>query len=119
MRIGLAVERLCARLRSRVLSSKLERMAGDLGPVSFRTPEFLNAELKLAVALAGLAEIEYEIGEAEAAERCYDRAEQIFTALRRFLPHADLDPVDREILERRMERLREAMARLSGLAMAA
>jgi hypothetical protein len=94
-------------------------MAAELGPASYRTPEFLNAEMKVALALAALAEIEYEIGETAAAERAYGRADQIYTALRRFLPHADLDAIDRRTLDRRMERLRSAMVKVSCWAMAA
>jgi hypothetical protein len=119
MKIRLAVERTCRRIRARLLTSRLERMAGELGPVSFRTPEFLDAEMRLGLALARLAEVEFGTGETEEAGRAFDRAEQIYTALRRFLPHAELEEADREAMERGMERLRAAVSRLTGLGTAA
>ena len=119
MRIRLTVEKLCRQIRSRLLTSKLERMAGEMGPGSFRTPEFLDAEMRLGLALAGLAAVEFESGGREAGQRVFDRAEQIYTALRRCLPGADLDAADRGALERRMARLETAMARVTGMATAA
>src|SRR5579883_1789987 len=103
MRIGLAVERVWSRMRAGLMSSRLERLAAELGPVAFRTPEFLHAEMRLALAQARLAEAEYQLGELEAAERSFDRADQIYIALRRFLPHAELDQADRAAMESGME----------------
>jgi hypothetical protein len=118
MRIRLVVESVRARVQSRLLASKLDRLSEELGSVAFRTPVFLATEMKLALALGRLAEVEYETGEAE-AERAFDRTEQIYTALRRFLPHAELDEVQRCEMEAGMERLRLVVARLAGRATAA
>jgi hypothetical protein len=119
MRIRLTVEKVCGRVKSRLLASRLERLAEELGPGSFRTPEFLDTEMKLALALGRLAEVGYETGDVHAAERAFERAEQIYTALRRFLPHAELHPNERRALELGMERLGVAMERLAGRATAA
>ena len=119
MRMRLTVERLWGRVRARLLASKLDRLAEELGPVSFRTPDFLDAEMRLALALGRLAEVEYESGEAGAAARAFDRAEQIYIALRRFLPHAELDDVVRRDMELGMEQLRIAVEGLAGRATAA
>lgn len=112
MRIRLVVAEFRRRMECRVLSSRLDRMAGDCGPDSFRAPEFLAAEIELGIALARLAEVEYEIGDGEAAERCHSRAEQIYTALFRFLPKAQLDGRERTVIEKRFDRLRRALASL-------
>jgi hypothetical protein len=119
MRIRLTVEKVCGLIRSRLLESRLERLAEELGPESFRTPEFLGTEVKLGLALGRLAEVEYETGDERAAERAFDRAEQIHTALRRFLPHAELDEDERLTMEQGMERLGIALERLAGRATAA
>jgi hypothetical protein len=119
MRVRLTVERVCCRLQSRVLASRLEQLAQELGPVSFRTPDFLATEMRLALALGRLAEVEYESGDAESAGRAFDRVEHIYTALRRFLPHAELGEAERMGLNSGMERLRIAVERLAGRATAA
>jgi hypothetical protein len=115
----LAVARICGRVQVRLLASKLEQLAGELGPGSFRTPEFLDTEMRLALSLGRLAEVEYETGAPEPAERAFDRAEQIYTALRRFLPRAELNEADRRAMELGMERLKAAVERLAGRAIAA
>jgi hypothetical protein len=114
-----AVARICRRVQARLLASKLEQMAGELGPGSFRAPEFLDTEMRLALALGRLAEVEFETGASKAAERAFDRAEQIYTALRRFLPRAELNETDRRTMELGMERLKLAVERLAGRATAA
>jgi hypothetical protein len=119
MRIRLMVERAFVQFQAGLLESKLGRLADELGPGSFRAPEFLDTEMRLALALGRLAEVEYETGAAEAAERAFDRTEQIYTALRRFLPHAELHAGERETMEAGMERLRVAVERLAGRATAA
>jgi hypothetical protein len=119
MRIRLTVESVCVQVQSRLLASKLDRLAEEFGPVAFRAPEFLDTEMRLAVTLGRLAEVEYETGDAESAERAFDRAEQIYTALRRFLPHAELDDAERREMESGMERLKLVVERLAGRATAA
>jgi hypothetical protein len=119
MRIRLTVERVCGRVKGQLLASRLERLAAELGPVSFGTPEFLDTEMRLALVLGRLSEVEYETGENQAAERAFDRAEQIYTALRRFLPHAALEDSERRALEQGMEQLRLTVERLAGRATAA
>jgi hypothetical protein len=107
------------RLQAQLFASKLERLAAELGPVSFRTSEFLEAEMRLALALGRVAEVEYETGASDAAGRAFDRAEQIYTALRRFLPRVELNQTDRRAMDLGMERLRIAVERLAGRATAA
>ena len=119
MRIRLTVERVCGRVKARLLASRLEQLAAELGPGSFGTPEFLDTEMRLALALGRLAEVEYETGAPEPAERAFDRAEKIYTALRRFLPRAELNEADRRAMELGMERLKAAVERLAGRAIAA
>lgn len=119
MRIRLTVESVCVRVQSRLLASKLDRLAEEFGPVAFRAPEFLATEMRLAVTLGRLAEVEYETGEAKSAERAFDRAEQIYTALRRFLPHAELDDAERQEMESGMVRLKLVVETLAGRATAA
>lgn len=112
MRIRLVIAEFRRRMECRMLSSRLDRMAGDCGPESFRSPEFLAAEIELGIALAKLAEVEYEIGRGEPAGRCHSRAEQIYTALFRFLPNAQLAGEERMVIEKRFDRLRRALASL-------
>lgn len=119
MRMRMTLERLWGQVQARLLATKLNRLAEELGPVSFRTPDFLGTEMRLALALGRLAEIEYETGEAGPAARAFDRAEQIYIALRRFLPHAELDEATRRELECGMERLRITVEALAGRATAA
>ncbi len=119
MRMRLTVERLWGQVQARLLATKLDRLAEELGPVSFRTPDFLGTEMRLALALGRLAAIEFETGEAGPAGRAFDRAEQIYMALRRFLPHAQLDESTRREMDSGMERLRITVEALAGRATAA
>lgn len=119
MRIRLAVERLQKEIQLRIVRSRLERMAGDRGPDSYRTPEFLAMEVELGVVLAELARVEYESSREETAERRHSRAEQIYTALYRFLPHASLEDAQRTKLEDRLRRLQQTLASLQDLCTAA
>ncbi len=119
MRMRWKLGRAWKRLHAGILSSRLERMAGHAGPVAFGTPEFLDAEIKLGQALAVLAGIEYRLGNLAGGGLAHARAEQIHTALARFLPHADLGAPERAVLERRLERLQETILRISGEPMAA
>ncbi len=119
MRMRWKLGRAWKRVHARILSSRLERMAEHAGPVAFGTPGFLEAEMKLGQALAVLAGIEYRLGNPAGGGLAHARAEQIHTALARFLPHAELGAQERAALERRLERLQEAIMRISGEPMAA
>jgi hypothetical protein len=112
MQIRLVVAEFRRRWECRILSRRLDRMAGDGGPDSFRTPEFLAAEVELGLALALWAEAQYAIGYAECAALSHARAEQIYTALGRFLPRAQLGERERMVIERRCDKLRQALASL-------
>ncbi|HUB34142.1 MAG TPA: hypothetical protein VMA31_13970 [Bryobacteraceae bacterium] len=111
MQIRLAVAEFRRRWECRLLSRQLDRMAGDRGPDSYRTPEFLAAEVEFGIALARWAEAQYAIGHNDAPSS-HSRAEQIYTALVRFLPKAQLDERERMVIERRFESLRQGLARL-------
>ncbi|HLH15877.1 MAG TPA: hypothetical protein VKX45_01590 [Bryobacteraceae bacterium] len=119
MRIRWKLGRAWKRLHAGMLSSRLERMAAHAGPAAFGTPEFLEAEMKLGQALAVLAGMEYRLGNLGGGGLAHARAEQIHTALARFLPHAELSAPERTAMERRLERLQEAILRISGEPMAA
>ena len=119
MRIHIRAERFLRRLHTRILADRLEQIAAEHGPASFRSTAFLDTELKLGLALAALAEIECGLNDGDASASALERAEQIHTALRRFLPHADLEAAVRATLEARLERLGFKLARLSGRAVAA
>jgi hypothetical protein len=119
MRIHTLAKRFCRHCYSRLLSARLERLGLERGPASFRSSDFLATEIRLGLNLAELARIEYELNHPESAGRAQARAEQIHLALWRFLPHAVLDDGDRAALNRRLERLTLAMARLGGLSTAA
>lgn len=112
MQIRLVVAEFRRRCECRLLSRRLDRMAGDGGPDSFRTPEFLAAEVELGIALARWAESQYAIGHTECAALSHARAEQIYTALGRFLPKAQLGERERMVIERRCDKLRQALASL-------
>jgi hypothetical protein len=111
MQIRLVVAEFRRRWECRLLSRQLDRMAGDRGPDSYRTPEFLAAEVELGIALARWAEAQYAIGQSD-ADASHARAEQICTALVRFLPKAQLEERERMVIEKRFEALRQALARL-------
>jgi hypothetical protein len=112
MQIRLVVEGVCKQIQCRLLTSKLERLAGDRGPGSFRSPEFVAAELDLGVVLADLAKIEYAVGREECAEQSQARAEQIYNALLRFLPRSELGDPERTAMQVRLARLERALAKL-------
>ena len=108
MRISFIVNAIKKHIRSRVLAAKLDRM-GDLDSGSF---DFLKTELELALVLASLAGIEYGEGHEKAAQRLHSRAEQIYTALLRFLPRAQLNEHERAVLETELDKLQEALTKL-------
>lgn len=112
MQIALVVAEFRRRIQCRLVSRRLDRMAGNQGPESYRTSEFLAAEVELAIALALWAETLYAIQSPEEANSAHARAEQIYTALVRFLPRAELGPRERMVIEKRFERLHQALASL-------
>ena len=116
MGIRLEVERIRLRLQAQVLAARLDRMAGERGAVSFRTPEFLDVETRLGLSLAGLASIEFQAGDVSTGGRAFEQAEQIFVALRRFLPQVELEERDRSTLELRMQRLMAAVTQMAAAA---
>jgi hypothetical protein len=108
MRIGFIVNAIKKHIRSRVLAARLDRIGGrDSG--SF---DFLKTELELGLVLASLAGIEYGEGHEKAAQRSHSRAEQIYTALLRFLPRAQLNEDERAGLEAELDKLQEALTKL-------
>ena len=112
MRIQLVIEQILRHLQCRHLRSRLDRMAGDLGPGSFRAPKFLETEAELGLMWARLAEIECQMGRREASEQAESRAGQIHTALCRFLQQAELGRRERERLQAKLEDIKEILSKI-------